>query len=128
MSQPYAEALVIQLAVSYIPYFASSREQTGNIIILAYFEDGNILSVTRYLLSETRDNTKSGNKSDDCSTLIPLVSEEGMDALISGDDYDAEPMSTDMLEDIRDGSQSHPGINRRETRYKIFDHNKRGQT
>ena len=27
-----------------------------------------------------------------------------------------------MLEDIRDGSQYHPIINRRETRYKICDH------
>ena len=30
-------------------------------------------------------------------------------------------MSTDMLEDIRDGSQSHPSINRIEARYKIRD-------
>ena len=31
-------------------------------------------------------------------------------------------MPTDMLEDIRDGSQSHPIINRREARYRIHDH------
>ena len=30
----------------------------------------------------------------------------------SGYEYYAEPMSTDMLEDICDGSQSHPSINR----------------
>ena len=36
-------------------------------------------------------------------------------------------MSTDMLEDIRDGSQSHPSINRREARYKICDHIKLSQ-
>ena len=36
-----------------------------------------------------------------------------MDAMSSGDEYDAEPMSTDILEDIRDGSQSRPRINRR---------------
>ena len=29
----------------------------------------------------------------------------------SGYESDAEPMSTDMLEDIRDGSQSHLSIN-----------------
>ena len=30
----------------------------------------------------------------------------------SGNDSDDEPMYTDMLEDICDGSQSHPTINR----------------
>ena len=32
----------------------------------------------------------------------------------SGDESDAEPMYTDMLENICDGSQSHPSANRRE--------------
>ena len=36
-------------------------------------------------------------------------------------------MSTDMLEYIRDGSQSHPSINRREARSKIHDCIKKGQ-
>ena len=39
-----------------------------------------------------------------------------------GDESDSEPMSTDLLEDIRDGSQSRPIINRREARYNIRDH------
>ena len=38
----------------------------------------------------------------------------------SSDESDAEPMSTDMLEDICDGSQSHPSINRIEGRYNII--------
>ena len=38
-----------------------------------------------------------------------------------GDESDNEPVSMDMLEDIRDGSQSHPNIHRREERYKIHD-------
>ena len=46
----------------------------------------------------------SGNESDDDSNLPPLISEEDMDAISSGDEYDAEPMSTDMLKGIRDGS------------------------
>ena len=45
----------------------------------------------------------------------------------SGDDFYAEPMYTDMLEDISDVSQSHPIINRREECYKIHYHIKRGQ-
>ena len=36
-----------------------------------------------------------------------------------GDESDDDPMSTQMLEDIHDGSQSHPNVNRREARYKI---------
>ena len=38
-----------------------------------------------------------------------------------GDESDNKPMSTEMLEEIRDGSQSHPNVNRREARYKIRD-------
>ena len=45
-----------------------------------------------------------------------------MDTMSSGDEYDVEPMSTEMLEDIRDDSQSHPSINMREACYKIGDH------
>ena len=46
----------------------------------------------------------------------------------SGNESEDEPMSTDTLEDIRDGSKSHPIINRREARYKIFDFIKQRQT
>ena len=44
-----------------------------------------------------------------------------MDAISSGDESDAEPMSTNMFEDIHDGSQYHPSIKRREALYKICD-------
>ena len=98
--------------VSYIPYATSSKEQTVNIIKFAKFEEGD-------LLPESCNYTETGNKSDDDSTLPPLVSEEEMDEMSSGDVYYDEPMPTDMLEDISYGSQSHPSINRREARYKI---------
>ena len=39
----------------------------------------------------------------------------------SDDESDDAPISTDMLEDILDGSQYHPNLNRREERYKIHD-------
>ena len=42
-----------------------------------------------------------------------------MDAMDSGDESDHDLMSTDMLEDICDGSQSHPNVKKREARYKI---------
>ena len=35
-----------------------------------------------------------------------------MDAMSSGDESNAEPMSTDMLEYISGGNQSHPSVNR----------------
>ena len=50
-----------------------------------------------------------------------------MDAISSVNESDDEPMSTDMLEDIRDGGQSHPSINRREERYMICYRIKWGQ-
>ena len=45
----------------------------------------------------------------------------------SGDESDDEPISTYMLEDIHDGSQFHPSINRRESCYKICDRIKQVQ-
>ena len=50
-----------------------------------------------------------------------------MDEMSSGDKSDAEPMPTDVLEDILDGSQYHLIINRRETCYKIHDRIKQRQ-
>ena len=46
----------------------------------------------------------------------------------SGDEPDDDPISTEVLEDIRDGSQSHPNVNRREARYKICDRIKQRQS
>ena len=40
----------------------------------------------------------------------------------SGGQYDNEPMSTEILEDNRDGSQSHTSVNMRDACYKIHDH------
>ena len=44
-----------------------------------------------------------------------------MDAINSGDEWDHVLVSTEMLEDIRDGGQTHPNVNRIEARYKIRD-------
>ena len=44
-----------------------------------------------------------------------------MDAINSGDESDHDLISTEMLEDIRDGSQTHPNVNKRESRLKIHD-------
>ena len=55
--------------VTYTPCDTSSREQTGDIIIFAQFEEGDILS-------ETRHDAESGDKSDDNPIIPPLLSEE----------------------------------------------------
>ena len=44
-----------------------------------------------------------------------------MDEMLSSDESDAEPMTTDMLKYIRNVSQSHPSINRRDAPYTIQD-------
>ena len=56
-SRPYAEAMAMRLAVTYTPYATSSKEQTGDVITFAQFDDGN-------LLTETRNDTESGDESD----------------------------------------------------------------
>ena len=50
-----------------------------------------------------------------------------MDAMDSGNDSDYDPISTEILEEILDGSQSHPNVKRRESRYKIRDRIKQRQ-
>ena len=50
-----------------------------------------------------------------------------MSALDYGDESEDEHMSTEMLEDIHDRSQSHTNVNRREARYKIRDSIKQQQ-
>ena len=105
-SHPYLEAMAIRPAVTYTTYATSSKEQTGDIITFTQFEEGN-------LLSENHDSTEKGDKFDDDSTMPPLLSEEEMDTMYYGDDSEGEPISTDMLEDIRDNSQTHPNVNRR---------------
>ena len=56
-SRPYSEAMVVRPAVTYTPYAASSKDQTGDVITFAQFEEGNILT-------ETRNNEESCDKSD----------------------------------------------------------------
>ena len=46
--------------------------------------------------------------------MPPLINKEEIYTMDSGDESEDKPMSTDMLEDICDGSNSHPSINKRE--------------
>ena len=51
-----------------------------------------------------------------------------MDAMESGYESDDDPISMQMLEDDRDGSQFHLRVNRREAHYKIRDSIKQRQS
>ena len=50
-----------------------------------------------------------------------MMSEQDMKNINSGDESDHDLISTEMLEDICDRSQTHLNVNRREACYKISD-------
>ena len=50
-----------------------------------------------------------------------MMREKYIDAINSGDESDHDFISTEMLEDICDGSQTNPNVNRRESCHKICD-------
>ena len=110
-SQPYSEAMAMRIAVTYTPYAMSSKEQSGDVITFTQFEEGNILTKTR---NDAESDDESNNKS-------IMMSEQDMDAINSGDESDHDLISTEMLEDICDGSQTHPNFTKRYDRYKIRD-------
>ena len=107
--------------MTYTHCVTSSRGETGNKITFAQFEKGNILT-------KTRNNAEIGEESNEDSIIPPLLSKEEMDAMDSGDESDHDLIFTDMLEDICDGSQSHPNVDKRKSRYKILDHIKQRQS
>ena len=85
------------MKVKYTPYATYPKEQTADVITFAQFEKGDILA-------GTRNDAESGDKSDKESIMM---SEQDMDAINSGDESDHDRIYTEMLEDIRDGSQTH---------------------
>ena len=87
-------------AVTYTLFATSLKEKTGNVITFEHFEEGNIWT-------ETRNDAESGDKSDSKSLMM---SEKYMENLDSCDDSDHDLISTEMLEDIRDRSQTHPNF------------------
>ena len=109
-SQTYSEAMSMRPEMMYTPCATSSREQTGNIIKFTHFEEGNILT-------KNCNDAESCDESDDDSIMTPLLRKEEMDAMDSGDESDHDLISTEILEDICDGSQSHRNVNRRDSRY-----------
>ena len=110
-SRPYEEAMAMRPTVTYTPYVTSSKEQTGDVIAFAQFEEGN-------LISETRNNTESDDKSDSKSIMM---SKQDMENLDEKEKFDDDLISTETLHEIRDGNQTHPSIDKREARLEIRD-------
>ena len=82
--------------------------KTGNITTFAQFEE-------RDILTKTRNDAETSYESDDDSIIPSLLVEEEIDVMDSGDELDHDLISTEMSEDIRDGSQSHTNVNQRES-------------
>ena len=57
-----------------------------------------------------------------------MISEQDMEKIDSNEKSDHDIISTEMLEDIRDWSQTHPNVNKREVRYKIRDRVRKRQS
>ena len=93
-SRPYAEAMAMRPTVTYTPYATSSKEQTGDVIKFAQFEEGN-------LISETRNDTESGDESDSESIMM---SKKDMENLDEEENFDDDLISMETLHDIRDGN------------------------
>ena len=110
-SRPYAEAMAMRLAVTYTPYATSSKEQTGDVITFAKFEEGD-------LISETRNDTESGDASNSESIMM---SEKDMENIDETEKFDDDLISTETLHDIRDVNQTHPKIDKREAPLAILD-------
>ena len=117
-SRPYLEAMVMRPAVTYTPCATSSKEQTGDVITFAQFEEGNILT-------ETRNNAESADKSDSESLMM---NEQDMENLDEKEKSDHDLITTETLEEIRDGNQTHPTVNKREALCKIRDRIKQTQS
>ena len=103
-SRPYSEAMAMRPEVTYTPYATSSKEQTGDVIMFAQFEEGNTLT-------ETRNDAESGDKYDSESIMM---NEQAMENLNSNEKSNHDLISTETLEDICDGSQTHLIVNKRE--------------
>ena len=61
--------MAMRPTVTYTPYATSSKEQTGNVITFAQFEEEN-------LISEPRNNTERDDESDfrhECHVTFPYL-------------------------------------------------------
>ena len=100
-SLPYSEVMAMRPAVTYTLHATSLKEQTGDVITFAQFQAGEILTKT---LNDAESGDKYHNKS-------IMMSKKDVYAINYGDGSNHYPISTDMLDNICDGSQTHPNVN-----------------
>ena len=81
------------------------------MITFTQFEEGN-------LISETHNDTESDDESDSESIMM---SEKDMENLDEKEKFDDDLISKETFHDIRDINQTHPSIDKRESRLKIRD-------
>ena len=110
-SRPYAEAMAMRLTLTYTPYATSSKEQNSDVITLAQFEEGN-------LISETRNDTEIDDESDSKSIMM---SEKDMENIDEKEKFDDDLISTETLHNILNENQTHLIIDKREARLAIRD-------
>ena len=79
--------MAMRPAVTYTPYASSPREQTGDVIMFAQFEEGNILA-------KTRKDAESGDESDNESIMMI---EQELHAINSGHESEHDIISTEVL-------------------------------
>ena len=101
----------ISFSLIIIYFLSDSKEQTGDIITFAQFEEGG-------LISETCNDTESGDESDSESIMM---SEQDMENIDEKEKFDDDLIGTETLHDICDGNQTHPNIDKREARLEIHD-------
>ena len=110
--------MAMSLAVTYTPYATSSKEQTGDVITFAQFEEGG-------LTTETLNDAESCDKSDNKSIMM---SEKYMEKIDSNEKSDDDNISTETLHDIRDGNQTHLNVDKREAHLAIRDRIKQNKS
>ena len=102
MPRLYSEAMAIHPAVTYTLNATSSKEQTGDVITFAQFEEGN-------LLTENCNDTES---SDESYSESIMMSKQDIENIDEKEMFDDDHISTETLQDIRDGNQTHPIIDK----------------
>ena len=110
--------MAVRPAVRYTLYATSSKEKTGDVITFTQFEEGD-------LLTETHNDTESGDKSDSESLMM---SEQYMENIDEKEESDDDHISTEILHAIRDGNQTHTNVDKREASLKIRDCIKQSQS
>ena len=82
-SQPYLETMAMCPSMAYIPCATPSKEQTGDTIMFAHFEEGDLLYEN---CKDAESDAESSDESKNDSIMTPLLSLGEPNALVSGNE------------------------------------------